>query len=59
LRFYIGRLSFDQLTPGRTAQLNAIPTRLVLPADAVDALTLAGRDSLLNSPVYKAFVGSL
>jgi predicted acylesterase/phospholipase RssA len=59
LRFYIGRLSFDQLTPGRTAQLNAIPTRLVLPADAVDALTLAGRDSLMNSPVYKAFVGSL
>jgi NTE family protein len=59
LRFYIGRLGFDQLSPGRTAQLNAIPTRLVLPADSVDALTGAGRDSLINSPVYRAFVGSL
>jgi NTE family protein len=56
LRFHIGRLSFDQLSPGVSAQLNAIPTRLVLPPESVDALIAAGRETLATSPTFRAFL---
>jgi predicted acylesterase/phospholipase RssA len=59
LRFHIGRLSFDQLSPGRAAQLNTIPTTFALPPESVDALIAAGRDTLAASPTFRAFLGGL
>jgi predicted acylesterase/phospholipase RssA len=59
LRFYIGRLGFDQLSPGRAAQLNAVPTRFVLPPESVDALIAAGRDALVTSSAFRAFLAGL
>lgn len=56
LRFHIGRLSFDQLSPGRAAQLNAIPTRLSLPTESVDALIAAGRETLATSKTFREFL---
>ena len=59
VQFYIGRLSFEQFGPVRAAELNAIPTTLKLPADAVDALIAAGAQALKTSPTFRSFLGSL
>ena len=59
LRFYIGRLAFDQLDPGRAAELEKVPTTFKLPAEQVDAVIAAGRDTLRQSTVMKAFVSGL
>jgi len=59
LRFYIGRIGFDQLTPGLSAQLNAVPTRFSLPPETVDTLIAAGRESLATSPAFRAFLSGL
>mgnify|MGYP000849577199 FL=1 len=59
LKFFVGRLGFDQLDPARAAVLETIPTRFVLRPDQVDELISAGRDSLRSSPVFRAFAASL
>ncbi len=59
LKFFIGRLGFDQLDPARAAGLEAVPTRFQLPAEQVDDVIAAGRDTLRASPVFKAFASSL
>jgi NTE family protein len=59
LKFFIGRLGFDQLDPARAARLEAVPTRFQLPAEQVDDVIAAGRDTLRASPVFKAFASSL
>ena len=59
LKFYIGRLAFDQLDPERAAQLEKVPTRFNLPQEQVDAVVAAGRDTLRQSTVMKAFVSGL
>lgn len=59
LKFFIGRLGFDQLDPARAARLEAVPTRFQLPAEQVDDLIAAGRDVLRTSPVFKSFAASL
>jgi predicted acylesterase/phospholipase RssA len=59
LKFFVGRLGFDQLDPARANDLEAIPTRFYLPPNQVDDLIAAGRDSLRASPVFRAFAGSL
>jgi len=59
LRFYIGRIGFDQLSPGLSAQLNAVPTRFSLPPETVDTLIAAGRESLATSPAFRAFLSGL
>lgn len=59
LKFFVGRLNFDQLGDERAAKLNAIPTRFKLPAEDVDLLIAAGADSLRTNGVYKAFLASL
>ncbi len=59
LKFFIGRLNFDQLGPERAQKLNSVPTRFKLPADDVDALIEAGADSLRTSPTFKAFLASV
>ncbi|NEW88493.1 patatin-like phospholipase family protein [Rhodopseudomonas sp. WA056] len=59
LRFFVGRLAFDQLEPGRAATLERIATRFVLSPQQVDELISAGRDVLRQSPVFRAFAASL
>jgi hypothetical protein len=56
VQFFIGRVAFDQLVPGRAAKLNAVPTRFQLPVDVVDELIAAGGDALRQHPTYRAFL---
>jgi hypothetical protein len=59
LRFYIGRLAFDQLDSARAVELEKVPTSFKLPVEQVDAVIAAGRDTLRQSTVMKAFVSGL
>lgn len=59
LKFFVGRVNFDQLGGDRAARLNAIATRFKLPQEEVDALIAAGADSLRGNAVYNAFIASL
>jgi NTE family protein len=59
VKFFIGRIAFDQLGPERAAALNAVQTSLKLPEDQVDALISAGHDALLRNPTFRDFLGSL
>jgi NTE family protein len=59
LKFFIGRLGFDQLDPARATELEAIPTRFRLPPEQVDSVISAGRDALRANPTFRAFAGSL
>ena len=59
LKFFVGRLGFDQLDPKRAAELEAIPTRFRLPPEEVDSVIAAGRDALRASPTFRAFAGSM
>jgi hypothetical protein len=59
VKFFIGRLSFDQLGADRAAQLNAVETRFVLPPAQVDMLIDAGRDALKTNTVFREFLKSL
>jgi len=59
LRFFVGRLGFDQLDQARAAALDKVPTRFQLPANEVDDVIAAGQDLLRASPVFRAFAQSL
>lgn len=52
---YVERLGFDRLGPERAGILNAIPTRLSLPAEQVDQLITGGADALRSSKAYQQF----
>ncbi len=55
VNFSVTHMSFADLGPGRARALEAIPTRLKLPAATVDDLIAAGRDSVLRNDVIRAF----
>jgi NTE family protein len=59
LKFFIGRVGFDQLDPARAAELEAVPTRFRLPPEQVDSVISAGRNALRANPTFRAFAGSL
>jgi NTE family protein len=59
VKFFIGRISFDQLGPERAAALNGVETRLRLPPDQVDMLINAGHDALLANSVFRDFLNSV
>jgi NTE family protein len=59
LKFYVGRVGFDQLEPDRAAALERVPTRFHLPAEQVDAVISAGRDALRTNPAFRSFAASL
>ncbi|WP_458760735.1 patatin-like phospholipase family protein [Afipia sp. TerB] len=59
LKFFVGRLGFDQLDPARAARLEAVPTRFQLPPQQVDDVIAAGRDALRASPIFRHFAASL
>ncbi|RTL50298.1 MAG: patatin-like phospholipase family protein [Bradyrhizobiaceae bacterium] len=59
IKFFVGRLGFDQLDPARSATLETVPTRFRLSPEQVDNVIEAGRDTLRNSTVFKSFAASL
>ena len=59
LRFFITRVSFDQLEPERAKALNAVPTRFRLPVEQVDTLIDAGADALRANAVFQDFLRSV
>jgi predicted acylesterase/phospholipase RssA len=59
VKFFIGRIAFEDLGPERAGSLDRIKTTLRLPPDQVDMLIAAGHDALKNSPVFHAFLQSL
>jgi NTE family protein len=59
LKFFVGRVNFEQIGEERARKLNTVPTRFKLPAEDVDMLIAAGADSLRANDVYKAFLASL
>lgn len=58
VKFYIGRVSFDDVSTNR-AQLDAVPTRFQLDRGTVDMLVNAGESALQNSPTWRDFQRSL
>jgi NTE family protein len=59
VKFFIGRLAFEQLGPQRARALNAVETNFHLPPDQIEMLIAAGRDALKNSSVFRSFLTSL
>ena len=59
LKFFVGRLGFDQLDSSRAKELEAIPTRFRLPPEQVDSVIAAGGEALRVNPTFRAFAGSL
>ncbi len=59
IKFFVGRVGFDQLGADRAAQLQAIETRFQLPVEQVDALIAAGSDALRANPTFQSFLASL
>lgn len=59
LKFYVGRIGFDQLDQARAAELEVIPTRFRLPPEQVDSVIAAGRDALRASPTFRSFAAGL
>jgi len=55
LKVYVDRVSFDRMGPDRAAALDAIATRLALPADQVDLLIESGGEALRRSASYQLF----
>jgi NTE family protein len=59
LQTFVERVSFERLEPARAAVLEAVPTRLTLPADQVDLLIEGGAGALRNSKTYQSFRSGL
>jgi len=59
LKFFVGRLGFDQLDAARSAELDAVPTRFQLPQEQVDSVIAAGRDVLRASPAFRSFASGI
>ena len=59
VKFFIGRVAFEQLGPQRAAALNAVETRFKLPPDQVDMLIAAGRDAVRNNVTVRGFLNSM
>lgn len=58
VRFFIGRVGFDQLGGQREQYLNKVKTTLQLPQDQVDEVIAAGDESVTNSDVLRRFLDS-
>src|SRR5665213_426733 len=56
IKLTVSRVAFDQLGPERAKALNAVDTRLKLPADQVDAVIAAGHDALRANPTFREFL---
>jgi NTE family protein len=58
VKFFVGRISFDQFTADRATALNAVETSLHLQPQQVDLLIDAGRDALKSNNVFRDFLRS-
>lgn len=58
VRFFIGRLGFDQLGQQKEDYFNRVKTTLQLPQDQVDEVISAGDESVTNSDVVRRFLES-
>lgn len=59
LKFFVGRINFEQLGTQRAAELNSIPTRFRLSRENVEMLVAAGEDGLRTNPTFRAFLGTI
>lgn len=58
VRFFIGRLGFDQLGGERADYLNKVKTTLQLPQEQVDEVIAAGDEVVTNNDVLRRFLDS-
>jgi NTE family protein len=58
VRFFIGRLGFDQLGGQRESYLNKVKTTLQLPQDQVDEVIAAGDETVTNNDIVRQFLNS-
>ena len=58
LKFFVGRINFEQLGPQRAFALQSIPTRFKLAPEEVDTLITAGQEALRKNPTFRQFVDS-
>jgi NTE family protein len=56
--FEVGYVSFADLPAERNARLDAIPTRLTLPAKDIDDAISAGMDATQNNPAFNTYLKS-
>ena len=56
LKFFVGRINFEQLGPKRAFALQSIPTRFKLTPDEVETLVTAGQEALRKNPTFRQFV---
>ena len=59
LKFFVGRINFEQLGSTRALPLNSIPTRFTLSSEQVDTLVAAGEDALRSNLTFDAFLSSI
>ena len=58
LKFFVGRVNFEDLGHQRASELSAVPTRLKLAPADVDMVVTAGRDALRANPTFRAFLAN-
>jgi NTE family protein len=56
VKFFVGSVNFTDLEAKRAAKLDAIPTRLSLPQQEIDAAIEAGKDATINNAAFKSFL---
>jgi NTE family protein len=59
LKFFVGRINFDQLGKQRANELSAVPTRFRLAPETVETVVTAGRDALRANTTFQAFLSTL
>jgi NTE family protein len=59
LKFFVGRINFEQLGAQRAFELNSIPTRFRLSHQDVERLISAGQDALRSNMTFRAFLSSI
>ena len=59
LKFFVGRINFEQLGVQRASALDSIPTRFRLSQEQVGTLVAAGQDALRTNAMFHAFLSSI
>ena len=56
IKFFVGKISFEEFDRERREKLNEIPTRLRLKTEQVDLAIEAGREATLTNPEVRGFM---
>jgi NTE family protein len=59
IKFFVGRINFEQLGAQRAVELDSIPTRFRLSQKQVGTLVAAGQDALRTNAMFHAFLRSI